>query len=697
MLDRKDDPQTQDHSDKPDDRASQLSNLLGVDRDSGPKNPMFRTEIDADLTKHRVPGTSKHTKLGQPLVQINFDEIDPFSLDPVGRIKALANLHPIPSEEFTFQNFFRKESGVPQPSQILKFGKDLVSGFVVDSLTQRAQLVRATPGDMLDVVQPQFVLLLGAAWSHPEFSPFHPLKNHHEQPALPIIGDLWLDGEPLSEDVLSALGISPCGAPVTDSDGNQSVVLASCNVFRSGGRAFLLPVRTILPLVPTSEGGLKIPSLDDIQDSSRDKTLTVKPVVAFQYTGIGMGRYLYHAAPKDQAGRVLMDEAKDVIVEAENLPCKAGVAIVQRTEYAGKSGIFLDIRHQASSVSPTGGLADDTISIERDALLLRHGATMGGITINSASILQRKKLEQVLGRTLDLPWENLHVLVRAIFDSSHRLSAFSISTGKSFATQILPEILGTTTEKFSTELRDEYLTKLATTLGHNASICLGLSLTLPTDQVALDNLSVFGGILDSENFVPMRSRYEALGVIKLWVQSLVTVATACGVELDELRRGKIVESFARALLPNSFKPEKLQSFPPENSCTDGDELGSLLGTILTIAWVEQSMSRDRVGFPVAALLTYFKQNRSELQVVLGGVVPRESDLSRWIKYGLPDPVVFDTISFSGGSVVRHQMPYGAFVSSLAQMYIGSRVIAHQRRLVSAEGDPPPREIEEVPY
>jgi hypothetical protein len=322
---------------------------------------------------------------------------------------------------------------------------------------------------------------------------------------------------------------------------------------------------------------------------------------------------------------------------------------------------------------------------------------MGGVTINSAPLLQRAKLEEILGRPLDLPWENLQVLVRAVFDASHRLSAFSLATGELFARDILPDILGTTKEGFSTELRNEYLKRVATTLGRNAAICLKLELTLPTDQVAMDNLNIFGGILDSENFVPMRSRYEALGVIKLWMETLVTVASACGVQPNDLRQSEIIESFAQALLPTSFKAEKFWSSLPEKSFEDPDQIGSMLGIMLTIDWVEQSMLRDRVGFPVANLLEFFKQNMSDSQRVFGSAYPSESDLSRWIASGVPDPVVFMKISPSGASVVRHEIPYGTFMRSLAIGYIGSQVFAHQRRIVSPRVDPPPMEIQEVPY
>lgn len=679
------------------DLASQLCDLAAVKEQLGPLNPMFNSEIDADLKNYRIPGTSGITEIGQPVVEIDLNRVNPFCVDVVTRLKNLAGLQSVESEEFVFQNFFREMNGAPRPSQILDVAKNLVSGVAMNPTTKRPELIRATPGEILDVIQPFFVLVQGAAWSHAEFSVFHPLKSHRGQPAFPMMGELWLDGEPLSDEVLSQTGISPCGAPVTDAQGEQSTTLARCNAFRSGGRAFLLPARAVIPLLPTPEGGYRIVSLDELEESSDRDHVTWKPVVAFQYTGVGMPRYVYHAAKKDEAGRVYMDESKDVIIKAQALPERVGVELVQRSQYAGRSGIFLDVRHQVGGTSPSGGLADDTITIERDALLLRHGATMGGVTINSAPLLQRAKLEEILGRPLDLPWEHLQVLVRAIFDASHRLSVFSLATGELFAREILPEILGTTKEEFPAEVRNDYLNRLATTLGRNAAICLKLSLTLPTDQVAIDNLNIFGGILDSENFVPMRSRYEALGVIKLWMETLVTVASACGVQPNDFRQSQIIESFARALLPTSFKAEKFWSSLPKKSFEDADQIGGLLGIMLTVDWVEQSMSRDRVAFSVAELLRFFKQNSSDLQRVFGRASPSNSDLSRWIANGLPDPVVFTKISRSDSSVVRHEIPSGAFIRSLALGYIGSQVIAHQRRIVSPKVDPAPTEVREVPY
>jgi hypothetical protein len=81
--------------------------------------------------------------------------------------------------------------------------------------------------------------------------------------------------------------------------------------------------------------------------------------------------------------------------------------------------------------------------------------------------------------------------------------------------------------------RDRYFSRLSDNVGVNLRVCLADNLTVPEDQDTLDNLSIYGGILDSEDFVEMKNKYQGGTLIKRWLLDLLTAARSSGLSNEQ--------------------------------------------------------------------------------------------------------------------------------------------------------------------
>lgn len=124
-------------------------------------------------------------------------------------------------------------------------------------------------------------------------------------------------------------------------------------------------------------------------------------VLAAQFKGVGLSRYIYHAVRKNKDDTVELQEGDVLLQVGDQGQQKALKAtymeFAQRPEYEGMEGIFLDVRHQFWEDNPTGGLSNVRKGVERDMRLLAEGARMSGVTMGYVPLLTRVQLEEVDG------------------------------------------------------------------------------------------------------------------------------------------------------------------------------------------------------------------------------------------------------------------------------------------------------------
>ncbi|MCI5066556.1 hypothetical protein MRY87_12610 [bacterium] len=442
-----------------------------------------------------------------------------------------------------------------------------------------------------------FMALTNQSWRNGNDTRFiHPTKLTQQAHTVPLIGEIYHKGKPLSEDQLAELGIF--GDGYSDSHGDPQLFTAP--VFADGGRSILLPGKFPFFLKPNKAGGYTLAGLSDFNTQAAFHTavesgeIEQRDVVALQYKGIGTERYLYHVAPKESNGRVVLAE-DDFILSGEDIPQSDKRAFVQRSGYAGKQGIFLDLQHQPGGSDPTGGLSSGIVDQERDAKLLAHGAYLGGFTFDSIVLFTRAELERVLGEPSAMVSEQVEVSVRALFEDTHRLDVLTKqeSNGKSpnFAVrQLLMRDYGAE----GAEQVEQYLSRLAGNMGLNTRVCLGCGYTVPKYQRTRDGFHIYGGILDSENFTEMKHRFQSLILVDRWLSDLLAVAAAAGVPRADFLKSPSFERYTKEFLGEDGEPvlELIREISQEQKDL-GREAISLL---LARAWVSREM--------IAAELTY---------------------------------------------------------------------------------------------
>ncbi|MFC2163300.1 hypothetical protein ACFLRF_06420 [Candidatus Altiarchaeota archaeon] len=268
--------------------------------------------------------------------------------------------------------------------------------------------------------------------------------------------------------------------------------------------------------------------------------------VAVQIKGVGNDRYMYHAVKKNPDGTV-EKHPDDKILRAHGRDLTATdggslVELAQRQEYEGKDGIFTDIRHQYYQDAPTGGLASAKVAIERDRLLLSKGARMSGITMGYARLLTRQQLMEA-GTGSQMVCDELVVSLRVILDDTHRLDMFKYPPNEEGKPSVEFELLmkretGNAIGDFSEGDRDKYLDRLSDNIGHNLKVVLDNGLTATKDQDTMGNLSIYGGILDTESFTVMRNKYQGATLVDQWYQDMMKAAVSTGMSApDYLRSG----------------------------------------------------------------------------------------------------------------------------------------------------------------
>jgi hypothetical protein len=285
----------------------------------------------------------------------------------------------------------------PIPGQtLIEYAKAGASGFRVG---EKGDVVPSLGiGEPLRLGEACFCVRAGKEWHLGDLArAVMPFKMPSRGSLFPFMGDLHIEGRALTESEITALGISGAGMPGS----NAQPVPVAYPVICYGGRGILIPCAMKIPVKRSdSQGyvfaGELLASCKTPEDSKAafEKGLRFIHAIGFQFSGVGIQRYVYHSALK-RAGRVDLAPT-EVILGEDQIFEKQPIAIVQRQDYAGKSGIFLDQRHQPAGPDPSGASRTGPQSVERDAKLWAQGAHMSGVTLTYLPLLSKEELDHAL-------------------------------------------------------------------------------------------------------------------------------------------------------------------------------------------------------------------------------------------------------------------------------------------------------------
>ena len=388
---------------------SPLSILQAGIEDSD-RNPLICDWMSAHFEDYCDPTKPRTTEHGQPLVHARGIKV--FCLPP--RVLLEANLretHQFHSD--SKDRVFTDVGNLLDPEVIVNQSHGGVSGFTLDSNGIVRACRMGTPLQCKDV----HFLICPEEWSNGDMARIiQPLKLHNGRAIVPFVGDLYLRGEPLSGEVSDQLGLNFVAYGPSE--------LLTYPVFLSGGRSVLIPGHFPLVVRPTDEGGYELftdphEAIRLVQEHGEegDGTFTVLHGIAAQYIGTGTRRILYSDRPKNADGTVSLDE-DEFIVRFDDYPENSNVVFVQKRSIAGKSGLPVDVRHQQNGLAPTGGMSTAQLSLERDALFLRHGLRMSGVTVATALLIRKALLDQALGEDSKMPVEEIEIALRIILDDT---------------------------------------------------------------------------------------------------------------------------------------------------------------------------------------------------------------------------------------------------------------------------------------
>ena len=501
---------------------------------------------------------------------------DPSLTKVVESLDIYGNLEGILSENRAFTHEVTENAGalvfsspenIASPDNMLRWSREGVSGFSLKGNKIQVSIL-SRPMVSRDV---RFLRCRGRRWEIPGASSmYQPLMSGDDYVTLPLLGGIQVNGEDLTQDPEK---MEKLGLEIVKDDSGREVKYP---VFVSGGRSILWPGNFILPAFLTDRNGHAFMDFDALKslnvrkfgaDSEAEysrrieswlrrawtqdnrgldwetyrsrqfeasyiggiveeymKTSPPKSTfltgIAVQYKGVGLYRYVYHAVRKNGDGSVELPEG-DVLLqpsveeEARRLEELDDVALAQRPGYEDKAGIFLDVNHEFFDKNPTGGIYSELKGVKRDAELMACGAVMSGVTMGYVPFLSKVQVDDVCGHPTRMISEGLVMAVRVILDDTHRLKILSKRDTKGGEPIVSFKLLMQRDhDGYSEEARGAYLDRLSGNVGHNLKVCLENNLTVADEQDTTDNMSIYGGIIDSQNFIDMENRYQTGGLIK---------------------------------------------------------------------------------------------------------------------------------------------------------------------------------------
>ncbi|MFH1403967.1 MAG: hypothetical protein ABIH11_06850 [Candidatus Altiarchaeota archaeon] len=518
---------------------------------------------------------------------------------------------------------------------------------------------------------------------------FQPFIEDEDSIVLPLMGGIHVNGEDITQDPekMRKLGFEIIREP----DGSE----ATHPGFSVGGRSLLLPAKIKIPAFKTHDGGWACVGLDRLkgivkinsgpgaaqqfeqaieqhmraawqQDNEgldwdtyrrrRIETSMFKSVVsalssepnapakmfegiAVQFKGVGVMKYVYHANRQNDDGTVDL-QLGDVILETgdareQRVTSDKGVAFCQRPEYAGKSGILLDVHHEFFDKSPTGGIYSEEKGIERDHNLWAEGAEMSGILMGYVPFLSKVDVDAACGGPTRMVCEQTIMAVRVILDHTLRLKSLCRGGSPGQPTHEFKEFIkqenviasGDPNADYSEEGKGLYLARLNRTVGKNLGICLGQGLTVMMEQDTEDNMSVYGGIIDSQSFIDVKNRYQCRPLVVKWLGNMTGIAASAGMSEDEYYSGRHFEELAEGMLGAATARAVVERVRSPRGRLARISTEARASIELTKAFVRKQMREDGKQVPESYLIGRLERDR-QLQRIAGIGGLRARDMKR---------------------------------------------------------------------
>lgn len=582
-------------------------------------NPFFSWDVAANLRDEVAAGraTQEKNAFGQPVVTSEALNMTTFDLEAILQSNVEQNHSLDPNVQ---QKIFNLPNWVADAESIvLRSYGGVCSVYVKDATPSFSHLI----GPPLQCATVRLVVAQGKQWSNGQLADMmQPLRASKHGVLIPLVGSIYAAGENLiNPDVENSLPIAASAFPGKDFDRSKpadpalnDIVMGSYPMYLHGGRSVILPAALPIPVIRHPAGGYEVlSSMEQFNEYTTDRALaeekgfTILKSVVTQYIGVGIRRYVYHAKNVATDGKVDLNSDEVIInTKAQEKLAGGSVTIVQDTRYAGERGVFLDVRHQPDTDAPTGGLTTAQYAIDLDRRLFAHGAKLGGITLGSTVLTTKAAVDALLGSDSGMINESIEVAYRAIFDDTLRLDALigknhdSTEPSPPFK-EFIQRDYGTYTDKN----RDAYLAELHRTVAHNLAICFSLDLTVRPYQPTDDNLSIYGKILDSENFEKMDAPYDFIHLARSWVENLQDVAEAGGITASEYLASELFHSFCAQLL----SPESMELFTESLSSDVIATYGILaVANELNTHFIVDRLREASQGFALQELLNEVAKN-----------------------------------------------------------------------------------------
>jgi hypothetical protein len=166
----------------------------------------------------------------------------------------------------------------------------------------------------------------------------------------------------------------------------------------------------------------------------------------------------------------------------------------------------------------------------------------------------------------------------------------------------------------------DYLGRLSGNLGGNMRECLAEGLTVNENQDTADNLTTYGGILDSRDFRRMRNRFQCFPLVFNWIRDLALVAGSAGVRAREFFEGEHYLRLATAFLGREAGARATEGV---KRCQRADKLPGYAAMDLARRWVSASLVRDKREITPEYLATQFKHHPALSEYL--GIASKVSD------------------------------------------------------------------------
>ena len=651
-------------------RKALLAELRGTDPF---RNPMFAPALDANVLHHLPPGETepKRNSHGQPIVTPQ--ELNLFVYERQAVVVSnLGYQHEV--SPIVAQRIFNRPKAVCPPSSVIEASWCLASG--VHKENGAPQITRKI-GVPLQCIDVEIYAVRGAQWSSGQLAGImQPLAVYPQGALVPLVGSFFAAAQEIAPPRIQAVAFP---GPNYDREAPQEqndIVMAKHPMFLQGGRSVILPAVSHVPVIRSASGGLEvIEKPEDIDRYLKDPAAAelagfqFLTAIATQYIGVGLRRYTHHGCRIDDDGRVAMGPNDVIIDHSEHGKLSdEAVAFVQRPDYAGKRGIFLDLKHQPDGAAPTGGLATAEIAITYDKLLLAHGAELSGIVTSILPLVTKGEVDALLGRDSGMACPAIHVAARAILDDTHRLDVLTKEVRSREAspgriTQSFAELIERDYGEYSDTRRDEYLTATARIIGKNLAICARLGLTIRPHQPTADNLSIYGRITDSENFIKTERPGQIAPLVHGWLRDLRDVAQAGGLSRQEFAASPHFAAFLEEVYGREGLGHALAQSPQMAFSGDAKDPAALAACRIAADLAAATMRHEGRGIALFSLIREFEKDGVFAKVLRESSPPGVLDALEAVRHGY-------TFELQNGDELTPQDPREVLREALQFIYLG---------------------------